>query len=197
MPLFRARVNLAAITIKGYSVFPKTPALLEPNHLESCQDSRWKGLVLPLFIGLVGLFYNLNWLGYERIGIYIEKSQTIITTNNKQNKESKVALRETLMACEQLKENDIHWWIKNLHWSRRWGLNFFLVLEVNHDVGLHLISKTRGDSNHYHINEYVHWKSMCTLIYWIISHSITRKLVLWLWIHFVGRQCILWFNKGN
>ena len=30
--LFRARVNLGAMAMKGYSAFPKVPALLEPKH---------------------------------------------------------------------------------------------------------------------------------------------------------------------
>ena len=32
MLLFRSRVDLGAMAIKGYSAFPKAPALLEPHH---------------------------------------------------------------------------------------------------------------------------------------------------------------------
>ena len=43
LPL-RARVDLGAMTIKGYSAFPKAPVLLEPHHLivsYHIQDTRW------------------------------------------------------------------------------------------------------------------------------------------------------------
>ena len=42
----RARVDLAAMAMKGCSIFPKAPALLEPHHqIVSChiQDTRWWG----------------------------------------------------------------------------------------------------------------------------------------------------------
>ena len=45
VPLW-ARVDLRAIALKGYSVFPKAPALLEPHNsdgLMSYQDTCWGG----------------------------------------------------------------------------------------------------------------------------------------------------------
>ena len=45
LPL-RAKVDLEAMTMTGYSAFPKTPALLEPHHeIVSCdiQDTSWRG----------------------------------------------------------------------------------------------------------------------------------------------------------
>ena len=43
LPL-RARVDLGAMAIKGYSAFPKVPRLLEPHHqtvYSHKQDTRW------------------------------------------------------------------------------------------------------------------------------------------------------------
>ena len=45
LPL-RARVDLEAMARKGYSAFPKAPALLEPHHqIVKChiQDTRFEG----------------------------------------------------------------------------------------------------------------------------------------------------------
>ena len=42
--LFRSRVELGAMAMKGYSAFPNAPALLEPHHqivLCHIQDTRW------------------------------------------------------------------------------------------------------------------------------------------------------------
>ena len=42
----RARVDLGAMAIKGYSAFPKAPATLEPQHqivLCYIQDTHWRG----------------------------------------------------------------------------------------------------------------------------------------------------------
>ena len=44
LPL-RARVDLGAMAMKGYSAFPKVPALLEPHQqIVYChiQDTRWR-----------------------------------------------------------------------------------------------------------------------------------------------------------
>ena len=63
LPLW-ARVDLGAVTIKGYSAFPKDPALLEPRHqIVQChiQDTRWG--FLPLCRGAVGVFYSPSRLG--------------------------------------------------------------------------------------------------------------------------------------
>ena len=54
----RARVDLGAMAIKGYSAFPKAPALLEPHHLiAQChnQETRCREAV--------GVFYSPNRLG--------------------------------------------------------------------------------------------------------------------------------------
>ena len=64
LPL-RARVDLGAMAMKGYSAFPKAPALLEPHHqIVYChiQDTRW-GVVLPLCREEVGVFYSPSRLG--------------------------------------------------------------------------------------------------------------------------------------
>ena len=47
----RDRVDLRAMAMKGYSVFPKAPASLEPHHqivLCHIQDTRWGGGLTPL-----------------------------------------------------------------------------------------------------------------------------------------------------
>ena len=49
LPLW-ARVDLGAMVMKGYSAFPKAPALLEPHHqIVKChiQDTRWRGGSYP------------------------------------------------------------------------------------------------------------------------------------------------------
>ena len=46
---FRVSVDLGAMAMKGYSAFPKAPALLEPHYqtvLCHIQDTRWGGLTL-------------------------------------------------------------------------------------------------------------------------------------------------------
>ena len=61
----RARVDLGAMAMKGCSVFPKAPALLEPHHqIVKCliQDTHG-GRVLPLCRSAVGVFYSPNRLG--------------------------------------------------------------------------------------------------------------------------------------
>ena len=58
------RVDLKAIAMKGFSIFPKAPALLELHHqIVYChiQDMGWG--VLPLCRGAVGVFYNRSQLG--------------------------------------------------------------------------------------------------------------------------------------
>ena len=65
MQPLRTRVDLGAMAMKGYSVFPKAPALLEPHHqIVYChiQDTRW-GVVLPLCREAVGVFYSPSRLG--------------------------------------------------------------------------------------------------------------------------------------
>ena len=47
---FRARANLGAMVMKGYSAFPKAPVLLEPHHqIVLCHnhDTRWGGVSYP------------------------------------------------------------------------------------------------------------------------------------------------------
>ena len=49
LPLW-ARVDLGAMAMKGYSTFPKAPALLEPHHqivLCHIQNTRWGGGSYP------------------------------------------------------------------------------------------------------------------------------------------------------
>ena len=53
----RNRVDLGAMTIKGYSAFPKTPALLEPHHQIAYCHTLFGG-VLPLCRGAVCVFYS-------------------------------------------------------------------------------------------------------------------------------------------
>ena len=50
MLLLRPRVDLGAIEMKGYSAFPKAPALLKPHHqIVSCyiQDTQMAGDLNP------------------------------------------------------------------------------------------------------------------------------------------------------
>ena len=46
LPL-RARVDLGAIAMKGYSKFPKAPALLEAHYQIVILDTRWGGSYPP------------------------------------------------------------------------------------------------------------------------------------------------------
>ena len=57
---FQARVDQGAMAMKGFSAFPKAPALLEPHHqIVYChiQDTHWWG-VLALYREAVGVFYS-------------------------------------------------------------------------------------------------------------------------------------------
>ena len=70
LPL-RAREDMGAMSITGYSEFPKASALLEPYHqivLCHIQDTRWEG-VLPLCRRAVGVFYNPSRLGKHGVSI--------------------------------------------------------------------------------------------------------------------------------
>ena len=58
--------------MKGYSAFPKAPALLEPHHqivLCYIQDTRLGGGVLPLCRGAVSVFYSPSRL--SNIGFWV------------------------------------------------------------------------------------------------------------------------------
>ena len=62
LPLW-ARVNLGAMAMKGYTAFPKAPAILEPHHeivLCHIQDACCGGALLPLCREAVGVFYSSN-----------------------------------------------------------------------------------------------------------------------------------------
>ena len=64
--LFRARVDLGAMAMKGYSTFPKTLALLT-LHYKSVLSIISRTLVegvLSLFRDAVGIFYSLRQLGH-------------------------------------------------------------------------------------------------------------------------------------
>ena len=68
LPL-RARVDLGAMAMKGYSTFPKAPALPELHHQTvycHFQDTHSRGEgVLPLCRETVGVFYNPNKMDQE------------------------------------------------------------------------------------------------------------------------------------
>ena len=59
LPL-RARVDLGAMAMKGYSAFPKAPALLEPSPSDCLVSYPGHSLggVLPLCREAVGVFYS-------------------------------------------------------------------------------------------------------------------------------------------
>ena len=60
----RARVDLEAMAIKGYSVFPKAPALLGPHHQTvKCHIRTLVGGALPPCRGAVSVFYSPCQLG--------------------------------------------------------------------------------------------------------------------------------------
>ena len=57
-------MDQGAMAMKGYSAFPKAPALLEPHHQivkYRIQNTRWA--VLTLCRDIVGVFYRLRRLG--------------------------------------------------------------------------------------------------------------------------------------
>ena len=63
LPL-HARVDLGAMAMKGYSAFPKAPALLEPHHqIVSChiQDTRWGGSYSSAEVPSVYSTAPANW----------------------------------------------------------------------------------------------------------------------------------------
>ena len=65
----RARVDLGAMAMKGYSAFPKALALLELHHqIVQCHilDTTWGGVLL-LFREAVGVFYSSSRLGKELV----------------------------------------------------------------------------------------------------------------------------------
>ena len=62
------QIDLGAMTMKEYSVFPKAPTLVQPHHqivLCHSQDTRWVE-VLPLCREAVGVLYSPSRLGQER-----------------------------------------------------------------------------------------------------------------------------------
>ncbi len=62
------------MAIKGYSAFPKAPALLEPHHqIVSChnQDTPWGRGVLPICREAGSVFYSPSRLGNQIIQISI------------------------------------------------------------------------------------------------------------------------------
>ena len=70
---FRARENLGAMIIKGYSGFSKPPALQEPHHqIVQCyiQDTRWEGAYSSAA--------PANWAMYVwDVDIQIKKNNTL------------------------------------------------------------------------------------------------------------------------
>ena len=68
LPL-RARVDLGAMVMKGYSAFPKVPAFLErlpSDSLVSYLHTRWE--VLSLCRDAVGVFCRCSWLRQIKLG---------------------------------------------------------------------------------------------------------------------------------
>ena len=66
-----ARVDLGAMVMKGYSTFPKAPALLEPHHpIILCQSRTFIGGVLPLCREAVGVFYSPSRLGNASMFVF-------------------------------------------------------------------------------------------------------------------------------
>ena len=69
---FRTRVNLGAMTMKGYSAFPKAPSLLEPHHqiiYYHIQDTHWGG-VLSLCRDAFSIFCNSGRRGWCRSSVH-------------------------------------------------------------------------------------------------------------------------------
>ena len=73
MPLLHARVELGAMAMKGYSAFPKAPALLEPHHqivLCHIQDTCCGGGSYPSAeMQLVYSTIPVDWANYELLEI--------------------------------------------------------------------------------------------------------------------------------
>ena len=69
-----AMVDLGAITVKGYSTFPKAPSLLEPHHqIVSIVSRVLIGDVLPICRVAVGVFYIPCRMGnpYASCRVYV------------------------------------------------------------------------------------------------------------------------------
>ena len=65
-----AWVDLCAMVMKGYSTFPKVPALLEPHEqIVQChiKDICWGGVFLPLSRDAVGVFYSPSQADWDSI----------------------------------------------------------------------------------------------------------------------------------
>ena len=76
LPL-RAWVDLVAMAMKGYSVFPKAPALLELHHqIVSChiQDTRWRSFT-HLRRSSRCIFYRPSRLAYFRLYICVKSGR--------------------------------------------------------------------------------------------------------------------------
>ena len=70
MLTLRAKVNLGAMAMKGFSAFPKNPALLEP-HNEIAEGA------LPLWRDTVGIFNSPNQLGPPIVWIFVSVSSCV------------------------------------------------------------------------------------------------------------------------
>ena len=85
LPL-RARVDQGAMAMKGYSAFPKAPALLEPHHqIVLCpnQDTHWGGRVLYLCRDSTKFEFLNNFILNTAFQISIKIINIIIIINNK------------------------------------------------------------------------------------------------------------------
>ena len=67
LPLW-ARVDLGAMAMKGYSTFPKAPALVEPCHQKIDVTSMTLGGILPLCRDAVSVFYSTSQLVAQSAG---------------------------------------------------------------------------------------------------------------------------------
>ena len=59
----RARVDMGAMAIKGYSAFPKAPVLLETHHQKCDIQYTRLGKSYPLCRGDISVFYSPSRLG--------------------------------------------------------------------------------------------------------------------------------------
>ena len=129
LPL-RARVDLGAMAMKGFSAFPKATA---SDCLVSYQDTRW-GRVLPLCREEVGVFYSPRRRGksvlrhpvYIYIYIYIYKSllKNALVKNIRLMKDDNTN-RSVWTARETMFKKNLWSYSMDVSWSTR---VFFLLL---------------------------------------------------------------------
>ena len=123
----RARMDLEAMAIKGYSAFPKAPALLETHHqIVYChiQDTRWVGW------GLTPLQRSSQCILQPQPTGQAQNELTNIYLKNKQTEYIQNQIDKIIDSVED-RQSRVAWQTK---WAERralWKLNWKLTAKKN------------------------------------------------------------------